>query len=189
MPRLVMKCKLHTNTIEPLLTTHHDNPVHCPECTRHTKTRGWDEYDDLIAKYRMSRALSHVIDVFLREHLNDYNGSLEANMRARFKLPQPTSSGYTPITCTCNTCHSTFRFFNTLPTIQTPPLYCPYCASSISVCQDSDLDCWESLAAAYNTTVPLIKLFYTLFTQQNARTHFNDFFALVKEQMKEMTLD
>lgn len=183
MARLILKCKVHQITIEPLILTDQQNPHSCPLCTRSCKARGWDEYDDLVEKYGVTRKASYTIDVFLREHLNNYSGSLESNLVARFKITAHTS-GYTPITCNCWSCGTTFRYFSVTPTEQNPPHYCPYCGkNSLAVSTDSELDCWEVLANHYNMSVPMIKVFYSLFCQQNARTRFSDFVALIKEQM------
>lgn len=182
MSRLVLHCRSHSMTIDPILTTHQTNPQQCPICSRAVKSRGWDEYDNLHEKYHVSRQLVFQIDVFLREHLNNYSGSLESHLVYRLGLKMQ-SNGYTPITCSCSTCHSSFRYFAELPTQQTPPLYCPYCGKSTVVAQqDAELDCWEVLANAYHVNVPIIKVMYTMFQQQNARTHFADFVSLIKEQ-------
>lgn len=187
MPRLVLTCRAHSSTIDPILVTHQTNPQQCPTCAHFAKSRGWDEYDDLTEKYKITRIAIYSIDVFLREHLNKYEGSLESHLISRFKVTMQ-SNGYTPITCSCSSCHSTFRYFQELPTVQAPPQFCPYCgARSVALKQDSDLDCWEVLANAYHVNVPTIKIMYTMFTQQNARTHFNEFVMLIKEQMKELT--
>lgn len=189
MARLVLRCKLHQVTIEPLLPTNHEAPASCPICTRHTDTRGWDEYDDLKEKYNLSRRASYSMDVFLREHLNEYSGSLESQLIQRFKVIKH-SNGYTPITCSCSNCGTTFRYFATLPTTHSAPTYCPYCGkNSITVHQDSDLDCWEVLARHYNMTPPMIKVFYQLFTSQNAKPRFSDFVALIKVQYTERKLN
>lgn len=183
MSRLVLTCKTHHCTIEPLISTHQTQPIQCPKCSRTIKVRGWDEYDDLTEKYPISRITVYNIDVFLREHLNKFEGSLESHLISRFHI-KVMSNGYTPISCICSSCHSSFRYFAELPTVQSPPQFCPYCGNkSISIKQDSDLDCWEVLANAYHVSVPMIRLMYSLFQQQNARTHFADFVTLIKEQL------
>ncbi len=182
MARQIVECKRHKITLESPLKLHQASPSHCPICNSTSRSRDWDEYDSLSEKYGQPRAIFLQIDVFLREHLNKYEGSLESHIISRFKVTMHPSP-YTPLTCTCSACHSTFRFHIDTPTIQSPPLYCPYCSlPTLTVHQDHELDSFEVLAQAYSTSVPLMKLLYTAFQQQKERTHFDDFITLLRTQ-------
>lgn len=166
--------------MEPVLSTHHSKPGHCPLCSRHASSAQYSEYDDLTLRYGVAKATLYKLNDLTTNNYTTY-GSMKQMLNKLNLVPTP----YVPLTVHCNTCHSTYRFHVAEPHVSNfAPRYCTYCgAETLHMTQDHDQDYIEVIASAYNLPPKVITVMLTMFGQQAAYSHFADFVAAIKGQL------
>lgn len=188
--RVLTNCRKHQNLLlEEPLPLCQAKARYCLCCGHQTTHRQYDEYDLISAKYHIAYSLVRSIDYVRRERFPKSESLQEfICMELGLKAPVPTSTGYHPITITCATCHSIFRFHYTEQSDFVAPKHCVFCGSTkISTIQDNELDYFEVLGKSYGMAPSTIKLFFGAFSSQQQIPTFYEFMLMLKRQLSEQS--